>query len=64
MSFPMPNPAPISLSTYDVHAFNGRTCLTEIHQLLTDFAHMQSHTRLTAASSLPVRSLRMNTSGR
>ena len=54
MSFPTPNPAPISLSAYDVHAFNGRTRLTEIHQLLTDFAHMQSHTRLAAASSLPL----------
>ncbi|KAF8640165.1 hypothetical protein AX14_010014 [Amanita brunnescens Koide BX004] len=54
MSFPTPNPAPISLSTYDVHAFNGRTHLTEIHQLLTDFAHMQSHIHLAATSSLPL----------
>ena len=53
MSFPTPNPAPISLSAYDVHAFNGHTHLTEIHQLLMDFAHMQSHVCLTAASHLP-----------
>ncbi|KAF8628957.1 hypothetical protein AX14_011164 [Amanita brunnescens Koide BX004] len=53
MSSPTPNPAPVSLSAYDVHAINGRTRLTEIHQLLTDFAHMQSHVRLAAASHLP-----------
>ena len=53
MSFPTPNPAPVSLSAYDVHAFNGQTCLTEIHQLCTDFLHMQSHVRLAAASHLP-----------
>jgi hypothetical protein len=46
MSFLTPNPAPVSLSTYDVHAFNGCTRLTEIH-------HMQSHVRLAAANSLP-----------
>jgi hypothetical protein len=53
MSFPTPNPAPVSLSAYDVHAFNGHTRLTEIHQLLSDFAHMQSHVHLAAANSLP-----------
>ena len=53
MSFPTPNPAPVSLSAYDIQAFNGHTCLTKIHQLLTDFAHMQSHVCLAAASHLP-----------
>ena len=53
MSFPTPNPAPVSLSAYDVHAFNSCTRLTEIHQLLMDFAHMQSHICLAAARSLP-----------
>ena len=53
MAFPTPNPTPVSLTTYDVHAFNGCTRLTEIHQLLTDFAHMQSHVHLPAASHLP-----------
>jgi hypothetical protein len=64
MSFPTPNPAPVSLSTYDVHAFNGCTCLTEIHQLLTDFAHMQSHVRLPAASHLPLGMLLANNNER
>ena len=60
MSFPTPNPAPVSLTAYDVHAFNGRTRLTEIHQLCTDFLHMQSHTRLAAASHLPPGTLAAN----
>ena len=64
MSFPTPNPAPVSLSTYDVHAFNGRTCLTEIHQLCTDFLHMQSHTCLAAASHLPPGMLAANNNKR
>ncbi|KAF8625398.1 hypothetical protein AX14_011624 [Amanita brunnescens Koide BX004] len=64
MSFPTPNPAPVSLSAYDVHAFNGCTRLTEIHQLLTDFAHMQSHVRLPAASHLPPGTLLANNSKR
>ena len=64
MSFPTPNPAPISLSTYNVHAFNGRTHLTEIHQLLTDFVHMQSHVRLPAARHLPPGTLLANNNER
>ena len=64
MSFPTPNPAPVSLSTYNVHAFNGRTRLTKIHQLCTDFLHMQSHTRLAAASHLPPGMLAANNNER
>ena len=60
MSFPTPNPTPVSLSAYDVHAFNGRTRLTEIHQLCTDFLHMQSHICLAAASHLPLGTLAAN----
>ncbi|KAF8644048.1 hypothetical protein AX14_009509 [Amanita brunnescens Koide BX004] len=60
MSFPTPNPTPVSLSAYDIHTFNGRTHLTEIHQLLTDFAHMQSHIHLTTASHLPLGTLFAN----
>ena len=60
MSFPTPNPTPVSLSTYDVHAFNSRTRLTKIHQLCTDFLHMQSHVCLAAASHLPPGMLLVN----
>ena len=60
MSFPTPNPTPISLSAYNVHAFNGHTRLTKIHQLLMDFAHMQSHVRLPATSHLPLGTLLAN----
>ena len=64
MSFPTPNPAPVSLSAYNIHAFNGRTRLTEIHQLCIDFLHMQSHTRLAAASHLPLGTLAVNNNER
>ena len=64
MSFPTPNPTPVSLTAYDVHTFNGRTRLTEIHQLCTDFLHMQSHTRLAAASHLPPGTLATNNNKR
>ncbi|KAF8639370.1 hypothetical protein AX14_010068 [Amanita brunnescens Koide BX004] len=64
MSFPTPNPTPVSLSAYDIHTFNGRTHLTEIHQLLSDFAHMQSHIRLPTASHLPPGTLLANNSER
>ena len=64
MAFPTPNPAPISLTAYNVHTFNGHTHLTEIHQLLMDFAHMQSHVRLPAASHLPLGTLLANNNKR
>ncbi|KAF8657397.1 hypothetical protein AX14_007887 [Amanita brunnescens Koide BX004] len=60
MAFPTPNPAPISLTAYNVHAFNGHTHLTAIHQLLTDFAHMQSHVCLPTTSHLPPGTLLAN----
>ncbi|KAF8670681.1 hypothetical protein AX14_005824 [Amanita brunnescens Koide BX004] len=60
MAFPTPNPAPISLTAYDIHAFNGHTCLTEVHQILTNFAHMQSHVCLPATSHLPLGMLLAN----
>ncbi|KAF8655489.1 hypothetical protein AX14_008140 [Amanita brunnescens Koide BX004] len=64
MAFPTPNPAPILLTAYDVHAFNGHTHLTEIHQLLTDFAHMQSHVHLPTTSHLPPGTLLANNNER
>ena len=51
---------PDVLATYNIHAFNGCTHLIEIHQLLTDFAHMQSHVCLPATSHLPLGTLLAN----
>ena len=60
MAFPTPNPTPVSLTAYDIHTFNGCTHLTKIHQLLMDFAHMQSHIYLPATSHLPLGTLLAN----
>ncbi|KAF8635762.1 hypothetical protein AX14_010504 [Amanita brunnescens Koide BX004] len=60
MAFPTPNPAPVLLSAYDIHAYNGHIHLTKVHQILTDFAHMQSHIHLPTASHLPPGTLLAN----
>ena len=50
MSFPTPNPAPVSLSTYDVHAFNGRTRLTAASHLPPGMLAVNNNKRSTICS--------------
>ena len=45
---------------YDIPAFNGRKQLAEIHRLITNFLHYQSHIWLNAATSLPPGTLYAN----
>ena len=43
----------LSTAAFPVSAFDGRDRIAEIHKLLVDFIHFQTHVRLKASANLP-----------
>ena len=45
--------ATLSTAAFPVSAFDGRDRIAEIHKLLVDFIHFQTHVHLEASTNLP-----------